>query len=72
MKKINTLTNNQKQRILFLACAWLTKSKVIIKGDKASEKTHCAELFSEMLGADLLTYQMNQDLHQVYLQVKVY
>ena len=61
-KKLNTLTNHQKQCILFLACAWLTKSKVIIRGDTASGKTHCAILFSEMLGADLLTYQMNQDL----------
>ena len=61
-KKLRTLTNEQKQCLLFLACAWLTKTKVIIKGDTASGKTHCAILFSEMLGADLLTYQMNQDV----------
>ena len=61
-KKLNTLTNYQKRCLLFLSCAWLTRSKVIIKGDTASGKTHCAILFSEMLGADLLTYQMNQDL----------
>ena len=60
--KLNSLTNHQKQCILFLACAWLTKSKIIIKGDTASGKTHCATLFSEMMGADLLTYQMNQDV----------
>ena len=61
-RKLNTLTSQQKQCLLFLSCAWLTKSKVIIKGDTASGKTHCAILFSEMLGADLLTYQMNQDI----------
>ena len=62
LKKINTSTNHQKQCILFLVCVWLIKSKVIIKGDKASEKTHYEELFSEMLGTDLLTNQMNPDL----------
>ena len=61
-KKINSLTSQQKQCLLFLACCWLSKIKVIIKGDTASGKTHCAILFSEMLGADLLTYQMNQDI----------
>ena len=58
-KKLNSLTSQQKQCLLFLACSWMTKSKVIIKGDRASGKTHCAILFSEMLGADLLTYKMN-------------
>ena len=62
LKKINTSTNHQKQFILFFVCVWLIKSKVIIKGDKASEKTHYEELFSEMLGTDLLTNQMNPDL----------
>ena len=38
---------------------WLTKNKVIIIGDTASEKIHYLELLSEMLGSDLLTYQMN-------------
>ena len=61
-KKINTLTNYQKQCILFLACAWVTKIKVIIKGNTASGKTHCASIFAQMLGADLLIYQINQDL----------
>ena len=61
-KKINTLTNYQKQCIFFLACAWVTKIKVIIKGNTASGKTHCASIFAQMLGADLLTYQINQDL----------
>lgn len=31
-KKLSTLTSKQKQCLLFLACAWLTKTKVIIKG----------------------------------------
>ena len=61
-KKLNTLTSQQNQCLLFLACSWIIKSKVIIKGDTASGKTHCAILFSEMLGANLLTYQMNQDI----------
>ena len=47
---------------MFLACAWITKIKVIIKGNTASGKTHCSTVFAEILGADLLTYQMNQDL----------
>lgn len=61
-KKIKSLTNHQKQCILFLVCALITKIKVIIKGNIASGKTHCSTVFVEMLGADLLTYQMNQDL----------
>ena len=61
-RKLITLNSQQKQCLLFLACAWLTKTKVIIKGDTASGKTHCVITFSEMLGADLLTYQMNQDI----------
>ena len=60
--KLNSLTSQQRRCLLFLACSWKTKSKVIIRGDTASGKTHCAILFSEMLGADLLTYQMNQDI----------
>ena len=36
-KKIKTLTNHQKQCLLFLSCAWLTKSKVIIKGDTSGD-----------------------------------
>ena len=61
-KKLNTLTNNQRYCLLFLECAWITKNKIILRGDTESGKTHCVLLFSEMLGADLLTYQMNQDL----------
>ncbi len=70
IEKINSLTNHQKQYILFLVCVWLSKSKVIIKGDTAIEKTHCLELFSEMLGSDLLIYQMNQDLTSTIFTVQ--
>jgi len=59
-KKLSSLTSQQKQCLLYLEYAWLTKTKVIIKGNTASGKTHCSILFSEMLGADLLTYQINQ------------
>ena len=61
--KLNSLTTQQKKCLLFLACSWITRSKAILKGDTASGKTHCAILFSEMIGANLFTYQMNQDLN---------
>jgi len=48
--------------LLFLSYAWLTKIKIIIKGDTATGKTHCSIMFSEMIGIDLLTYQMNQNI----------
>ena len=58
-KKLNSLTSQQKQCLSFLPCSCVIKSKVIIEGDITCGKTHCMLLFSEMLGADLLTYQMN-------------
>ena len=38
------------------------KINIIIKGDTAIGKTHCSIMFSEMIGIDLLTYQMNQNI----------
>ena len=60
-RKINTLNIKQKQCLIFLALSILCKRACIIQGDTASGKTHLIRLFAEILGQNLIVYQINKE-----------
>ena len=70
-KKINTLTEVQKQCLLFLFISFLSKRTCIIQGPTASGKSKLVSLFAKMIGKELIVYQMNNDTNSSMLQCSV-
>ena len=66
-KKINTLTEVQKQCLLFLFISFLSKRTCIIQGPTASGKSKLVSLFAKMIGKELIVYQMNNDTNSSML-----
>ena len=58
-KKILTLTTIQRQSLLFMIISILSKRTCIIQGETASGKSKLIPLIAEMLGKNLLIYQIN-------------
>ena len=59
--EILTLSNIQKQCLLFLFISILSKKTCIIQGQTASGKSKLIPLIAKMLGKKLHIYQMNND-----------
>jgi MoxR-like ATPase len=59
---INSLTLSQRHCLLFLILAVLSKQACIIEGATASGKSHLIHLFANLLGKNLVTIEMNDNI----------
>ena len=58
---INSLTMLQRNCLLFLMCAVISKQPAIIEGPTASGKTHNVMYFAQLVGRELIVIQANNE-----------
>ena len=58
---LSSLTLPQLHCLLFLAFSVKTKRSCILQGATSSGKSHIIRLFADMVGQELIVYQMNKD-----------